>query len=138
MRANWSISIIFVHGINGHPVKTWRHVNGDEDCFWPQHLLPAEVPKCRIILTGYDSRLMGENATSHSLASLARYVAADIRRLRDNDEVGISPAVLLQRWWLKPFNQSQGRPIIFIAYSTGGLIVKAVSSHVFVTYLSFD
>ncbi|CAH0027950.1 unnamed protein product [Clonostachys rhizophaga] len=35
------LDLIFVHGLKGHPVKTWRK-SGDEQTFWPQCWLPSE------------------------------------------------------------------------------------------------
>ncbi|KAK4160236.1 hypothetical protein QBC43DRAFT_114543 [Cladorrhinum sp. PSN259] len=69
-------------------------------------MLPDHVPNCRIISAGYDSKVMGTNATSQSLSSLARHVATDIQGLREEGCID--------------------RPVIFVAHSTGGLVVKSM------------
>jgi hypothetical protein len=48
------LSIIAVHGLNGHPTKTWTADNGR---FWLQDFLPADLPYARIFTFGYNSKL---------------------------------------------------------------------------------
>jgi len=48
--------IVFVHGLNGNPEKTWTADNG---VFWPRDLLPKALGdiRCRILTYGYDARV---------------------------------------------------------------------------------
>jgi hypothetical protein len=51
--------LIFVHGLNRsgkttHPFDDWTHENGT---FWPQELLPDEIPNARIQIFGYNANV---------------------------------------------------------------------------------
>lgn len=78
-----SVDIVFVHGLQGHPKRTWTKQLGRKanrsskarwkwklgigrpgsqpddtmhtDTFWPADLLPNECPSARILTFGYDS-----------------------------------------------------------------------------------
>jgi hypothetical protein len=53
---NWATSgIIAVHGLGGHPVKTWTHE--ESGVFWLKDLLPKDLPTARIFTFGYDARV---------------------------------------------------------------------------------
>ncbi|KAK5074664.1 hypothetical protein LTR64_000868 [Lithohypha guttulata] len=49
------VDVVFVHGLNGHPEKTWT---ADNDVFWPRDLLPKHVGevRLRVLMYGYDAR----------------------------------------------------------------------------------
>jgi hypothetical protein len=49
-----SHSFVFIHGLNGSPLKTWKT---DETC-WPKDLLPANVPSARVMTFGYNSQVV--------------------------------------------------------------------------------
>jgi hypothetical protein len=50
-------SIVFIHGLNGHPHDTWATTK--PDTFWPSELLPMVLQEqsARILLYGYDASL---------------------------------------------------------------------------------
>lgn len=101
------VDIIFVHGLNGHPHRTWTSDKGE--VFWPAQLLPAivEKEKARILVYGYDAD--GASFTDgasrdkihHHAEQLVAVMSADRRKLRANE-----------------------RPVIFVAHSLGGIVVK--------------
>lgn len=123
--------IIFVHGLQGHPRGTWakkvneshavRHyppannTGVDEtgssaccnsgDIFWPGHILPHDLPNCRILSWGYDTFVTrGWSSTNqNNLFAHAKDFLFTLERSRP----------------LK-------RPIIFLAHSLGGIMVKEV------------
>ena len=70
--------VCFVHGLGGHPRKTWQHGSGKPEkkkllsrltsrnngpragdtsgsCYWPFDLLPRDFDNIRILTYGYDS-----------------------------------------------------------------------------------
>lgn len=49
-------SLIAIHGLNGHRERTWT---ADNNVLWLRDLLPAEIPRARILTYGYDSRTHG-------------------------------------------------------------------------------
>jgi len=100
------VDLVFIHGLNGSPDSTWTADNSK--LFWPKTLLPEELAEenVRILTFGYDADVAGRggdgvskdrihNHAEHLLATLS----ANRRRARE-------------------------RPIIFVAHSLGGLIVK--------------
>ncbi|MFN8521800.1 MAG: tetratricopeptide repeat protein [Chloroflexota bacterium] len=106
--------VIFVHGLGGDPIKTWRH-GADDSTSWP-HWLGAEFPQVGVWSVGYAAspsrfgrlkRLFGwgspDSGHGMSLPQRAKQV--------------------LDQLTLKNFGR---RPILFIGHSLGGLLVKEV------------
>ena len=97
---------MFVHGLNptgdpDHARRTWTHENGT---IWPATLLPQLLPKARILLFAYNSSVLG-NASNVPVAGHAQSLLNDVYHKRlDAQEIH--------------------RPLIFVAHSLGGLLVK--------------
>lgn len=61
--------VVFVHGLQGHPWKTWRvkeveswkvfrfKNRASTRVFWPYDLLPKDFPNVRLFTYGYDSHV---------------------------------------------------------------------------------
>ena len=63
--------VVFVHGLQGHPKKTWTYKpaastaskfrvgskKAAQTVFWPVDLLAEDVPNVRILTYGYDSKI---------------------------------------------------------------------------------
>lgn len=49
----YSLDIIFVHGVRGHRENTWTDTNAR--VFWPRDLLPRDMNTARVISWGYDA-----------------------------------------------------------------------------------
>ncbi|KAH7377204.1 hypothetical protein B0T11DRAFT_217894, partial [Plectosphaerella cucumerina] len=126
-------SIIFVHGLRGHPQRTWcndadetsstRHLSLSnrgqgapaattesrprKPGFWPRDLLAADLPDARIWTYGYDADAidarLGTN-NKNNKHSLSKH-GQDLVRMLRRDLV----------------NEER---IIFVAHSLGGLVVK--------------
>lgn len=103
---NPDIDIVFVHGLNpkgspNHARDTWTNEGG---IFWPETLIRQELPSARVLLFAYNSSILS-NASSAHVASHARTLCDRLmNRRREAQEVH--------------------RPLIFIAHSLGGLLVK--------------
>ncbi|KAI9765525.1 MAG: hypothetical protein M1840_007351 [Geoglossum simile] len=98
---NAEVDIVFVHGLNGNRNTTWT----TGDVFWPQDLLPADVPMARILTFGYDSSVahFWSAASQNRIDGHASTLLADLAGLRDRTE-------------------TNERPIILVAHSLGGII----------------
>jgi Putative serine esterase (DUF676) len=125
---------IFVHGLQGHPRKTWtwqgtieaparkrslfglpkrkRHYEeyeeSTETIFWPADILPDDYENIRILTYGYDSHV------SHYFKGPANKL--NLSQLGE----GLLNRVVGERRRSKV----TGRPIVFVAHSLGGLLVK--------------
>ncbi|KAI9710418.1 MAG: hypothetical protein M1812_007454 [Candelaria pacifica] len=132
--------VIFVHGLQGHPRKTWCYEGPIESSehqerakspgrrllkkfgksrnskaaekltqsvFWPADLLPNDHKCLRILTFGYDSNVtnIGGLVNKNNISQHGR---------------GLLAAVLTDRKRL----DCLARPLIFVAHSLGGLLVK--------------
>lgn len=89
---------------------TWQDVsNAPPLPFWPRDLLPIACPEARIITWGYHTLRSGTMPVI-SQPDLFSHVNDLLRELRD----------------LRHSTGAQQRPLIFIAHSLGGIIVKEV------------
>jgi len=96
-----------VHGLNGDPHRTWTAEISK--IFWPAQLLPPVLAeeRARILVYGYDADVTSftDGASRDKIHNHAEHLVAELaanRRLRKCME----------------------RPIIFVAHSLGGLVVK--------------
>ena len=101
--------------MNGDPFETWK--DQDSGVFWPQELLPAELPGARVMSFGY-------NADIHNNTSVA-----GIRGNAKN---------LLHILQQKREKIGSTNPIVFLAHSLGGLIVKQASAPVPMNHILHD
>ncbi len=86
--------------------KTWKNISEKKRVFWPFDLLPDDVPDARILTYGHDS------SVSHGFHGPAN--KANISQLA----LSLLNAVTNARL------DCRDRPLIFIAHSLGGLLVK--------------
>jgi hypothetical protein len=100
-------SIVAVHGLNpankaSHAELTWT-AGGK---LWLRDFLPKRLPKARVLLFGYNSNVAFETSTAGVWEQ-----AENLLNLLD-----------LHR------KEDKNRPIIFLAHSLGGIVVKRVCS----------
>ncbi|KAH8905401.1 hypothetical protein BR93DRAFT_970192 [Coniochaeta sp. PMI_546] len=130
------VDIFFIHGLFGHPKDTWTRLvrparslddsgssapskkkmrwsfhPGDQEVFWPYDLLPQLLPQARIFTWGYDVKVQNlfSSVSKATVFQHAETLLMDIATLR-------SPTA------------DTKRPIIFIAHSLGGIVVKEALS----------
>jgi alpha-beta hydrolase superfamily lysophospholipase len=99
-------SIVAVHGLNGDWEKTWTDHNTKK--LWLRDFLPRQFPNARVWSFGYDASVLSKSVADIDDAAIYLVDALDGERH--------SPA-------------SKTKPIIFVAHSLGGVIVKRVCYH---------
>lgn len=97
------ISIVFVHGLQGHTKRTWA----TSKLCWPVDLLPQDLPCARIMAFGYNKLVMNEPPP----------------QFRDLRKTLLDSLTINRR-----LTKAGSRPLIFITHSLGGLIVKRVQN----------
>ena len=112
-------SIVAVHGLGSDWEDAWTEEVGIEKRLWLRDFLPAKFPNVRVMSYGYDAAFALSSSVSDietAAASLLDYLDG----ARKNE-------------------QEKQRPIIFVAHSLGGIIVKRVSlSHKINYYLTIE
>lgn len=116
------VDIVFVHGLNGHPEKTWTAEN---NVFWPRDLLPSSVGDVpiRVLTYGYDARVsaftdgVGKDHIHHHAENLAARLYSNRSLSSFNEPLAQSPDVAQSP-------RATTRPIVFVVHSLGGLVTK--------------
>ncbi|KAF8515489.1 P-loop containing nucleoside triphosphate hydrolase protein [Hysterangium stoloniferum] len=103
-----TIDIVAIHGLDGHREGSWTAENG---IFWLKDLLPQQLPNARIVTYGYDASTGTQSSKiEETLYGHAENLISRIALLRDS-------------------TTTTTRPIIFIAHSLGGIILKFALIH---------
>ncbi|KAE8447983.1 hypothetical protein EG329_009906 [Mollisiaceae sp. DMI_Dod_QoI] len=104
------VDIVFVHGLNGDPRQTWTSKNNGT--FWPSQLLPVSLKsvQARILVYGYNADVyaFGSSKGGPSSDMIHQHAQTMLKNLaseRTSEEV-------------------EEHPIIFVAHSLGGILVK--------------
>ncbi|KAK5658169.1 hypothetical protein OQA88_2142 [Cercophora sp. LCS_1] len=101
------IDIVAVHGLNGHCVRTWSRQNDPKSknpiTFWLRDLLPEKMPGARILTFQYESKVLF-NRSIGGLSDVAGQLLSKLQAERGDG--------------------ARHRPIVFLAHSLGGIVVK--------------
>lgn len=106
-----SESCIAVHGLAGHPFGSWRQRNTKgitEQFMWLRDELAIDFSRMQVMLYGYDSQL-SDSQSFQNIDDLARTF---ISLLKTTGPV-----------------QYSAKPIILLAHSLGGILVKRVLTY---------
>jgi hypothetical protein len=85
-------------------MQTWRASRHHKHVLWPKDILANHFPQARILTYGYDGEMLRERSRIRELTSTMAYSTIACR-----EDVAVN------------------RPIIWVAHSLGGLLVKSVS-----------
>ncbi|OBR16008.1 LipA and NB-ARC domain-containing protein [Colletotrichum higginsianum IMI 349063] len=105
------VDVVLVHGLNGDPQRTWSSLDG-KGVFWPADLLPQSLGKIRanILVYGYNADV---------------YTTSKSRKSASNNFISQHAQTLVTNLTLYRKSERTSRnPIIFVAHSLGGLLVK--------------
>ncbi|KAF8517759.1 hypothetical protein BU17DRAFT_91618 [Hysterangium stoloniferum] len=103
-----TIDIVAIHGLDGHREGSWTAENG---ILWLKDLLPQRLPNARIVTYGYDASTGSQSKKiDETLYGHAENFISRLALLRDS-------------------TTTTTRPIIFIAHSLGGIILKFALIH---------
>ncbi|KAJ8694582.1 hypothetical protein PTI98_007242 [Pleurotus ostreatus] len=94
------VDIVALHGLNGHAFRSWEFP--DTGFMWLRDHLPEQVPTARIMVYGYNANVVGDVSTGR----LRTFAETFLERLRYVRE------------------KSSQRPLILLAHSMGGLVIK--------------
>jgi hypothetical protein len=84
---------VLVHGLQGHPQKTWY--NEDDESYWPRDQLVTNFPLARVLVYGYDSKIshfFSGAVNKNSFLDHARNLMLDLTAVRKNH---VSPLVVV-------------------------------------------
>ncbi|CAG9990569.1 unnamed protein product [Clonostachys byssicola] len=95
--------LIAISGLASHPFGSWQPRGHNKTFMWIRDELPRSIPGVRTIIYGYDSQLLG----SQSFQTIG-----DI-------SLGLLPQLHAGGWSL-----TTSKPIIFLAHSLGGIVLK--------------
>ncbi|PVF97062.1 hypothetical protein CPB86DRAFT_707945 [Serendipita vermifera] len=95
------VDIVAIHGLGGHRERSWTAANGK---MWLQDFLPDDIPNARILTYGHGADTHSRTyLPTQRLLHFAEGFVEDLLRERRSDTE---------------------RPIIFLAHSLGGIILK--------------
>ena len=116
--------IVFVHGLRGDAIDTWTKTG----VCWPRDLLPKDLPYTRVITWGYDTSIANAKSftSQNSIFGHAQNLLSDLARTRREMDL-VCQALKTDRKTLT-LSTKTNRPLVFVAHSLGGLVVKEVNS----------
>ncbi|KAI9150643.1 hypothetical protein HJFPF1_10418 [Paramyrothecium foliicola] len=97
------LSCIAISGLSSHPFGSWQPHAPDKSFMWIRDEMPSYLPGVRNIIYGHDSRLV-DSASNQTIRDMSREFIDYLR--------------------IGNFNLPSAKPLVFLAHSLGGLILK--------------
>lgn len=97
-----AIDIVAVHGLGGDAFATWTHAKSKK--FWLRDFLRQQIPDARIMTFGYNADAAFGQSTAEIIDHAKSLLASLVDKREEADEIH--------------------RPLMFIAHSLGGIVVK--------------
>ncbi|KAK4163853.1 hypothetical protein QBC43DRAFT_318827 [Cladorrhinum sp. PSN259] len=96
------VDVIAIHGLNGHPIRTWK----EDNVIWFAKFLPSTLPELdlRISTFGYNSQVLG---------------GGSVLRVRD-----FATQLLASLHGRRSETSTERVPLVFICHSLGGIVFK--------------
>jgi pimeloyl-ACP methyl ester carboxylesterase len=105
-QAKWGPDIVAVHGLGGDYERSWTSSGRTLKVLWLRDLLPFDLPNSRVFSFGYDGPYFKKTV----LSSFSEHAQTLLQYLSQQ----------------RAFKAFRSRPIIFVAHSMGGVVVKEV------------
>ena len=77
--------VVAITGLGGHAYGSWS--GGNPKRMWLRDFLSEDLPKCRVMIYGYNSKL--SNPGLHTIADFSRGLREDLLRARRSDQVAL-------------------------------------------------
>jgi protein SERAC1 len=106
---------VAICGLGGHAYGSFKE--RDSPYMWLRDSLPGDMPKCRILTYGYESKLVNSRSFQ-SLEDIASQFKASLNLIRSLNSSGSSSD--------RDGTKLGEIPLILIAHSLGGLVAKEV------------
>ena len=81
--AEITADIVAITGLDGHAYGSWS--GGSPKRMWLRDFLSEDLPKCRVMIYGYNSKL--SNPGLHTIADFGRSLREELLRARRSDQV---------------------------------------------------
>lgn len=109
------VDIILLHGLNGHPAKTWTAKNG---IYWPTDLLPKTLQEdgvqANIYVYGFNADVAGNNKDKNPSSNYIHQHAQNLVNFLTT---------------FRKKRRASRNPIIWVAHSLGGILLKRALEH---------
>ena len=79
-------SIVAVHGLGGHAMRTWTHAATEK--LWLRDFLPLAIPNARIMTFGYDSRVVNSRSILGIMEN-ANSLLTHLGNIRDSQDLEV-------------------------------------------------
>jgi protein SERAC1 len=77
-------SIIAISGLDGHAYGSWQG-KGDLGQMWLRDFLGKDLPRCRTMIYGYNSKLSSRGV--NTILDYGRELMGELKEIRDTKEV---------------------------------------------------